>query len=92
MLLALVVAVATGSLLALLLIPVVGVAPCWLGHRLFEGNRPTSRTRPEASLLGTLLMRGTPSRGGRPYYSFAADLRMCAGMLRGESAERRKAR
>jgi hypothetical protein len=77
-------AAVTRSALPLLLVPIVGVGPCWLGHRLFEGNQPTSRTRPEASLLGTLLMRGAPSRGGRPYYSFAADLRMCAGMLRGE--------
>jgi hypothetical protein len=90
MLVAIAAAVVTRNVLPLLLVPIVGVAPCWLGHRLFEGNQPTSRTRPEASLVGTLFMRGTPSRGGRPYYSFAADLRMCAGMLRrGRLDERR---
>lgn len=72
----------------LLLVPVVGVTPCWLGHWLFEGNRPTSRTQPDASLLGTLAARLTrrpaASSGGRPWYSFAADLRMCAAMLAGE--------
>ena len=89
-------AVCTRSVLALLLVPVVGVAPCWLGHRLFEGNRPTSRSQPNASLLGALITRVTrrpaPSSGGRPYYSFAADLRMCAAMLvgaRGRGIERR---
>ena len=83
-------AVATGSVLPLLLVPIVGVGPCWLGHRLFEGNQPTSRTRPEASLLGTLFMRGAPSRGGRPYYSFLADLRMCAAMLHGGARGERR--
>ena len=90
MLLAVAGAAAMGSIAPLFLVPVVGVAPCWLGHRLFEGNQPTSRTRPEASLLGTLLMRGTPSRGGRPYYSFLADLRMCAAMLRGGRGDERR--
>jgi hypothetical protein len=85
---ALVAAVRARSIGVLLLVPVLGVAPCWLGHWLFEGNQPTSRTRPDASLLGTLLMRRTRSRGGRPYYSFAADVRMCAAMLRGRLDER----
>jgi hypothetical protein len=83
-------AAATRSVVPLLLVPIVGVAPCWLGHYLFEGNRPTSRTRPEASLLGTLLMRGARSRGGRPYYSFLADLRMCGAMLRGGRRDERR--
>ena len=88
MVLAVVTAAWARSLGLLLLVPVLGVAPCWLGHWCFEGNQPTSRTRPGASFLGTLLMRGSGSRGGRPYYSFAADLRMCAAMLRGRLDER----
>jgi hypothetical protein len=105
------------SALLLLAVPVLAVAPCWLGHLLFEGDRPVSWTQPSASLLGTLggflgigtgagnlggiggvgkrrgRLRGGPDPGppsgsrpprppgGRPYYSFAADLRMCGAML-----------
>jgi hypothetical protein len=100
------------SVLLLLAVPVLAVAPCWLGHLLFEGDRPVSWTQPSASLLGTLggilgigignlggigkrrgRLRGGPDPGhpsgarpprppgGRPYYSFAADLRMCGAML-----------
>jgi hypothetical protein len=72
----------------LLALPVVAVAPCWLGHFLFEGNRPTSWTRPAASLLGALRApferrRTTAAEphGERRYWSFFADLRMCAAML-----------
>jgi len=42
------------SLLWLLAVPVLAVAPCWIGHLLFERNRPVSWTQPSASLLGTL--------------------------------------
>ncbi len=91
------------SVLMLLAAPVLAVAPCWLGHLWFEGNRPVSWTRPAASLLGNLatlggrLPRGRhrpreagPARpdGGRAYYSFLADLRMCGEMLAGRSASR----
>lgn len=95
------------SVLLLLAVPVLAVAPCWIGHLLFEGDRPVSWTQPAASLLGSLgrlcgIGRGghgahgghgghgeddargaRPSRppGVRPYYSFAADLRMCGAML-----------
>jgi len=101
------------SALLLLAVPVLAVAPCWLGHLLFEGDRPVSWTQPSASLLGTLgglcgfgnhggifrigrrrgRLRDGPDAarpsdappprpaGGRPYYSFAADLRMCGAML-----------
>jgi hypothetical protein len=71
----------------LLAVPIAGVLPCWIGHLLFEGNRPTSWTRPSASLLGAvrrLVGRGSDSRvraGERRYWSFLADLRMCAAML-----------
>jgi hypothetical protein len=128
------------SFLLLLAAPVLAVAPCWLGHLWFEGNRPVSWERPSASLLGTLagwaarlrprrpapegpaerrqagerpgpqppLPRRqaggapapeppplrpqagvgpeagggpAPAAGGRAYYSFLADLRMCGSML-----------
>ena len=42
------------SLLMLLAVPVLAVAPCWLGHLWFERNRPVSWHQPAASLLGTL--------------------------------------
>jgi hypothetical protein len=88
------------SLLLLLAVPVLAVAPCWLGHLWFEGDRPVSWTQPAASLLGTLLTlcgfgrlgrRGRsrrPAGGGRAYYSFLADLRMCGEMLTGTGAAR----
>lgn len=72
--------------LLLLAIPVVGIAPCWLGHLLFEGNHPTSWHDPAASLLGSLRLlarggSGPAPRSGRPYYSLLADLHMCAAMM-----------
>jgi hypothetical protein len=48
------VAGAVHSPLPLLAAPALAVAPCWLGHLLFEHNRPVSWTRPSTSLLGTL--------------------------------------
>ena len=84
---ALTAAVYERSVLLLLAAPVLAVAPCWIGHLLFEGDRPVSWTRPAASLLGSLGricgIGGRPPRppGVRPYYSFAADLRMCGAML-----------
>ncbi len=45
------------SVLLLLAAPVLAVAPCWLGHLLFERNRPVSWEQPSASLLGTLAAR-----------------------------------
>ena len=120
------------SVLLLLAVPVLAVAPCWIGHLLFEGDRPVSWTQPAASLLGSLgricgigrsgessnsadsdnradcdntasdsadsgthrgrlrapalapdpdRPRGARPPGVRPYYSFAADLRMCGAML-----------
>ena len=75
------------SILLLLAVPVLAVAPCWIGHLLFEGDRPVSWTQPAASLLGSLgRLCGighvdTGVNRVRPYYSFAADLRMCGAML-----------
>lgn len=81
----LVVAIVDRNWLALAAVPFAGVLPCWLGHLLVERNRPTSWTRPAASLLGTLRAKLTLHRhaagGGRAYWSFASDLRMCAAML-----------
>lgn len=101
------------SALLLLAVPVLAVAPCWLGHLLFEGNRPVSWSQPSASLLGAIAGIGgiahrrdrrrrrelpAPGRpsgaapprpaGGRPYYSFAADLRMCGAMFAPRSTAR----
>jgi len=84
-------AAVTGSVPLVLVVPIAAVAPCWLGHWLFERNRPTAFTRPSASLLGTLASRltGRPdSRRGRAWYSFAADVRMCGEMLGIGRAER----
>jgi hypothetical protein len=89
---ALVLAVVERSVLLALAAPVLAVVPCWLGHLAFEGNRPLSWDAPAASLLGTLkstLRRLVPGQRPhharratvRPYYSFVADLRMCAEML-----------
>jgi len=80
------------SVLLLLAVPVLAVGPCWIGHLLFEGDRPVSWSQPAASLLGSLgricgIGNGGDSArpprppGVRPYYSFAADLRMCGAML-----------
>ena len=87
-------AVRERSVLLLAAAPVLAVVPCWLGHLWFEGNRPVSWERPSASLLGTLAgwlrrpmsrqpagARPAPAAGGRAYYSFLADLRMCAEMF-----------
>jgi hypothetical protein len=82
---ALAVAVLQPSWLALLAAPFLGVLPCWLGHLLFDRNQPTSWTRPSSSLLGTLRRKlrlgGRDDGGGRAWWSFVADLRMCAAML-----------
>ncbi len=84
---ALLVAAWSRSLPALLAAPLLAVLPCWAGHLAFERNRPTSWTRPSASILGGVVTAltgraATPSRRGRFWYSFAADLRMCRDMLR----------
>lgn len=83
----LVVAFTSRSVLALALVPIAAVVPCWLGHALVEGNRPTAWSAPAASLLGSLAAaigarpRGDAARPARPYYSLLADAVMCAGMV-----------
>lgn len=79
-------AIGRRSVWALLAAPILGVVPCWLGHLWFEGNRPTSWTRPADSILGTLRRLSSRERApgaarGRFYYSFLADLKMCGAML-----------
>jgi hypothetical protein len=54
------------SFLLLLAAPILAVAPCWLGHLWFEGNRPVSWERPSASLLGTLAGWAARLRPRRP--------------------------
>jgi hypothetical protein len=82
---ALILALLRRSPLLLLAAPLLFVLPCWVGHFLWERNRPTSWTQPEASLLGSLRYwrRAAPAPAGRPFYSVLADLRMCGAMLTG---------
>ncbi len=63
------------SPLVLLAVPALAVAPCWLGHLLFEGNRPVSWTRPSASLLGTLWGWLRHALSGRPAFTSASPMR-----------------
>jgi hypothetical protein len=91
------VAVWDGSVTALVMAPVLAVVPCWVGHLLFERNRPAAWSSPSASLLGTIVgavmgrsaTGGAPSRRGRAYYSLLADLTMCRDILAGRGHARR---
>src|SRR6202043_252783 len=42
------------SVLLLLAVPVLAVAPCWIGHLLWGADRPSPWPQPAASLLGSL--------------------------------------
>lgn len=83
-------AAAFDSLWPILALPVAGIAPCWLGHWAFENNEPTALSLPSSSVIGALRLVATgrarelvkPASGPRIYFSLAADLRMCAGVLR----------
>lgn len=83
-------AAALDSLWPILALPVAGIAPCWLGHWVFEGNDPAALSLPSSSVIGALRMVATgrardlvrPAAGHRIYFSLAADLRMCAGVIR----------
>lgn len=46
----------TGNLMILALLPVVGYGFAWIGHFLFEKNRPASFRHPFFSLLGDFRM------------------------------------
>lgn len=46
----------TGNLMTLALLPVVGYGFAWIGHFLFEKNRPATFKHPFYSLLGDFRM------------------------------------
>lgn len=48
--------VASGSWLLLLAVPVAGYAFAWVGHFVFEKNRPATFQHPFYSLLGDFVM------------------------------------
>ena len=49
-------ALTLGAPLALLLVPLVGYGPAWIGHYFFEKHRPATFTYPWWSLRGDLRM------------------------------------
>ena len=49
-------AAATGDWRWLVAMPVVGYAPAWLGHMVFERNRPATFAHPVWSLAGDFRM------------------------------------
>lgn len=74
-------AVATAALTLnpawLLLAPVAGYGPAWLGHFVFEHNKPATFDHPLWSLRGDLKMYGLALRG-----QMGAELeRICGGDL-----------
>ena len=56
-------AVLSGQLLWLWLAPVVGYGFAWVGHYVFEKNRPATFRHPLYSLLGDWVMYGQMWRG-----------------------------
>ncbi|WP_158755528.1 DUF962 domain-containing protein [Dyella sp. S184] len=59
----LLVALLTGQLSWLWLMPVVGYGCAWVGHYVFEKNRPATFKHPLYSLLGDWVMYGQMLRG-----------------------------
>lgn len=53
-----IIAVFTGRWRLLWLLPVLGYGFAWLGHGVFEKNRPATFTHPLYSLLGDFVMFG----------------------------------
>lgn len=49
-------AISLGNVWVLLLLPIVGYGPAWLGHYAFEHNRPATFTHPIYSFLADWLM------------------------------------
>jgi len=58
-----VLALATGQLRWLWLAPVAGYGFAWIGHYMFEKNRPATFKHPLYSLLGDWVMYGQMLRG-----------------------------
>ena len=56
-------AVVTATWMALLLLPVVGYGFAWVGHYVFEKNRPATFTNPVFSLMGDWVMFSQVLRG-----------------------------
>ena len=56
-------AVISGQLRWLWLVPVVGYGFAWIGHFVFEKNRPATFKHPLYSLLGDWVMYGQMWRG-----------------------------
>lgn len=56
-------AVATGNAWWLLLVPVAGYGFAWIGHYVFEKNRPATFTHPLYSLMGDWVMYWQILRG-----------------------------
>jgi len=56
-------ALASGQLRWLWLLPVVGYGFAWVGHYVFEKNRPATFQHPLYSLLGDWVMYGQMLRG-----------------------------
>lgn len=51
-------AISLGNVCLLLLLPIVGYAPAWLGHYVFEHNRPATFTHPIYSFLADVYAVG----------------------------------
>jgi hypothetical protein len=60
-------AVASGRRLWLLVAPLAGYLPAWLGHLLFEGNSPATFRHPLYSLRGDFTMLIEVLTGRRPW-------------------------
>jgi hypothetical protein len=56
-------AVISGQLRWLLLLPVVGYGPAWVGHFFYEKNRPATFSHPFYSLAGDFRMFADVIRG-----------------------------
>lgn len=54
----LIAAIITGSLVSLFLLPIVGYGFAWLGHYLFEKNRPATFEYPLYSFMADWVMFG----------------------------------
>jgi hypothetical protein len=58
---------ATGNWLLLVLVPVVGYGPAWIGHFYFERNRPATFRHPLYSLMGDFRMYADTWLGRIPF-------------------------